>query len=872
MTTGILQKRRVCELLRQIKPDAHVEDQNAFWTYVSNQMAQQTRSNLTRAIDKGGNAARSSVSQAYSSWISKVALSARTPISRWADGGAGVERKGPGGGQRQGLQGAARQGDGPASTRTAIGKGRGAETGTATTSGRTATTTPTTTRTTASTSTTTTTTPPSTAGRTKGGSGKGSAKAAATRKTPWHELTISGHTPLAHPSGVTASKVEPKEDDEPIEQAKYNGYIMATSNAARKWVWKLAQRELAYGQVVIVQPGIPQADMRVMEDTLKEWEVKLNDERMTNLCSFSMTPTSLVLHDPALDEYAAKNVIIIHIKHDESIYPVDADGAEYLGLDIAAELPCAEDEAVDIAIDVIKPLCDEASMGEWASELFAKTERRDIVKMIQTLINEGKPDASTRVRILANRAVKYRGQLLEGARIKAIATVTLPKADTLLARSGQYGVIYEYADRDKCDHYVNVKLPLEWTVTDCNSAIAAMPQQMRKKVKGFVPSARGFMARVLPEDCTDVTKELNPKLAEELGPALGIQPTSSWLIKGLPKRISRQELINTLASSAGPWTSWFVLPKYAVNEGASRWSSWVVEAEDPPPAKMFKARGNYATIQRFVDERSMHPSARVWAKPIAQIDLEKKKQGESTRKKAPWETKDDDDIDVDQEGDNCGDDEHVRTDDHAETEDGDGWPRGAPKTPPQARTQAHSMWRTSHQAQRRRDTSYTTPTRTAPAARPRPATTDSEGTDGIAPPRNKRKGEDGSVITQLPWPTGGQPSHLADHERAAMQAEIDSKNAQIAALQESMARLQASMDAMVAALTASGAISAGAVQNFIPPAVGPVQPPHAPQPVPPQPLPPSPSPTPAQGATGVPQRENWHDTTVQEQKNSDEDM
>ncbi len=507
-----------------------------------------------------------------------------------------------------------------------------------------------------------------------------------------------------------------------------------------------------------------------------------------------------------------------------------------MGLDIAAELPCAEDEFVDIAIDVIKPLCEEANLGDWASELFGNTDRKDVVRMIQTLINDGKPDAGIRVRVLANRTVTYRGQVIEGARVKAIATVALPKAEVLLARSGQYGVVYEYADRDKSDAYVTVKLPLEWTVTDCNSSIAAMPPQLRKKVKGFVPSARGFMARVLPEDLTEVTKELNPRLAEELGPALGIHPNSTWLIKGLPKRISRQELINTLASSAGPWTSWFVLPKYAINERASRWSSWVVEAEEPPPAKMFKARGNYATIQRFVDEKSMHPSSRVWARPIAHIDLERKRQGEPSSRRVPWEAKDDDDIDVDHEGDGCDDNEdHVE--DRGDAGNPDPWPRGAPSNPPQTRAQAHSPWRTTHQAQRRRDGPCAPPARTAPAARPRPpTTTDSDGTDGIAPPRNKRKGEDGSVITQLPWPAVDQPSGLADRERAAMQAEIDSKNAQIAALQESMARLQASMDAMVAALTASGAISAGAIQNLVAPTAGPVQPLQAPQPAPPQPL------------------------------------
>ncbi len=433
MSTGILQKRRVCELLRQIKPDAHVEDQNAFWTYVNTQMAQQTRSNLTKAMDKGGNAARSSIAQAYSTWVSKVALSAKTPISRWADGGASVERKGPGGGQRQEQHGGARLGDGPATTHAPFGKGRGAEPGAATSTKRTATGTSTTTGA-ATTTSSTPTTATSTTGRTRGSSGKGVLRAASTRRTPWHDLSISDQTPIAHTSGAIAKKIDPKDEDEPITQAEYNGYIMATSNAARKWVWKLAQRESAYGQVVIVQPGIPQADMRVMEDTLKEWEVKLNDEKLTNLLSFSMTPTSLVLHDPILDEYTSKSVIIIHIRHDDSIYPVDADGACVLGLDIAAELPCAEDESVDIAIDVIRPLCDEANLGDWASELVAKTDRRDVVRMIQTLINDGKPDTTTRVRILANRTVTYRGQLLEDARVKAIATVTLPKADALLTR------------------------------------------------------------------------------------------------------------------------------------------------------------------------------------------------------------------------------------------------------------------------------------------------------------------------------------------------------------------------------------------------------------------------------------------------------
>ncbi len=254
MATGVLQKRKVCEILRQIKPDAHSEDQNAFWTYVNTKMAQQTKNSLTKAMDKGGNAARSSITQAYTTWISTVALSAKTPISRWVDGGAGVDRRGPGGGQRQEQHGRARQGDGPAATRASIGEGRGSEAGGLSSSRPTAARTSTTTGS-ATTTTSTTTAATSSARRSKGTGGKGGAKAASVHRTPWHELSISEHTPIAHPDGVVANKINPSDDDDPIEQAKYHGYIMATSTAARKWVWGLAKRELAYGRSSSCSPA-----------------------------------------------------------------------------------------------------------------------------------------------------------------------------------------------------------------------------------------------------------------------------------------------------------------------------------------------------------------------------------------------------------------------------------------------------------------------------------------------------------------------------------------------------------------------------------------------------------------------------------------
>ncbi len=114
-----------------------------------------------------------------------------------------------------------------------------------------------------------------------------------------------------------------------------------------------------------------------------------------------------------------------------------------------------------------------------------------------------------------------------------------------------------------------------------------------------------------------------------------------------------------LAASAGPWTGWYVIPKHVVSDNPGKWSSWVVEAEEPPPARAFKARGNYATIQRHVNERAMHPAARVWAKPISHLERERKGSHRNSNPKTPWDTEEQTELDVDQEGEDDG--EHAHT-------------------------------------------------------------------------------------------------------------------------------------------------------------------------------------------------------------------
>ncbi len=393
--------------------------------------------------------------------------------------------------------------------------------------------------------------------------------------------------------------------------------------------------------------------------------------------------------------------------------------------------------------------------------------------------------------------------VLSDARIKAIVTVTPQKADMLITQSGFNGVIYPHAVRERNEEYKKVKLPLEWTIPYCNTAINDLNPQQRRKVKGIVPSARGFMARVTPGDETEVTKMLNPQLAEQLGPSLGIQPNSTWLIKNLPKKISKQELINMLAANSGQWSSWFVLPKFVTGDRSSKWSTWVVEAEEPPPAKILRVRGTFATTQRYVDERAMHPSMRVWASPIAQMDVKHKGDHNRRATKVPWNVRADADLDVDFEGD----EEQTREDEDAEADGQDEQqPHTQQSTHPeeQGSQAAQSMWRTSRSiAARRRESPYP-PTRPATSTRTRSyLLTDSESTDAGKPPHKKRFGE-ATRVTQLPWPSQPSKEGLAEQERAARMAQISAKDAQIADLQMSINRMQATLDSMMNALAANG--------------------------------------------------------------------
>ncbi len=333
---------------------------------------------------------------------------------------------------------------------------------------------------------------------------------------------------------------------------------------------------------------------------------------------------------------------------------------------------------------------------------------------------------------------------------------------------------------------------------------------------GVVPTSRGFAFRVRPDDQAEATTALVPELAEQLGPALGLQPNSTWLLRNVPRRILKQDLIKLLASEAGLWTACHALPTYAVNDRRATGSTWIVEAEEPPPRRAFRARGTCVTIERYTDERTLSPACRVWAKPISQWEEAAKRVTNSRNVRTPWGDIVDDDIDVDFVGGAHGNTRNAEDEIHNQCNQWNTSNEQSQQQNQQPQQSCHPQ-RTSRVPQQgtfpmgapQRRTPYTMGDALAVAdvqRRPRAFhLTDSSGTDSSAPPKHKKRFGEASRRTSptAHWSASGD----YDHEQEAMREALKAKDDQIAALQASMTKLQSMMETVMAAMASSGAIS-----------------------------------------------------------------
>ncbi len=792
-----ISKNTVLKVFRQIAGNVDKKEQDQFWQFVSTKMPTTAKRGIHKAIEKGPDSGRASIANAIKEWRTSIYLQS-TPSSgsRQQQQQQGKQQQQqynqPQQQQRQQQQQQQHtQRPQQLDHKLASGKGKG--------EGGTRQWTPTGER--------------NTEGRGRGGDGpgKGSSKGPARGRTPWTQLLIDEQTPLLDPQGNVSKKctLTPEDEDEEVDKA--GGYVMASAATASKLVGKIARRRDWTRPLVIVHQAMNPRDKAIMRDTLKEWEDDLNlnatEENPFAPYSFDISETAVVVKDPYSDTLESREVILIHFHPEHTLLPPSAEDAATIGLEVAPELTCPEERDDEIAVTVIRPLCEEAGLAEWAKEFFDLQDKKELEKAIKKIVRGPKATTDLQMRIFADRTIKYRGQVMQGAKIRAIIRVPKEEVDELLSRSGKFGVLYDFPDRARSDNLKKVNLPLEWDINDAIKAVEELQVQARQAVLGIVPSARGFAARVRADNEAMVIPLLCPELASQLGASMGIQPNSTWAIKNLPRRLNKQDLIAMLATPVGSWTSWHVLPKYTIGDRPPRGITWIVEAEEPPPVKILKARGSCITIERFINERAMNPAVRIWAKPIAQWEKSGNLKTSRQGMRKPWHEYEDDDVDFGTDGSNDaqlhpeGRESSGRTtDDHLGSAE--------PQTLRQPTGTDQSQTLQQHNSGRTPCASMEMTIARPAQTRPRSFNlTDSSSTD-TAPPRNKCRFGDHKRKASA-WPAIQdtlQSDAKADQERSAMLAAMQAKDAQIAELTNTLARLQQTMETLMVAMTANGTL------------------------------------------------------------------
>ncbi len=593
---------------------------------------------------------------------------------------------------------------------------------------------------------------------------------------------------------------------------------MATGAHAAKLIERLAMRSDDAPPVVIIHQNLKEDDTKKMNDTLKDCEFDINSRRHGDPVFLSAEKYSLVLENPTNKDTYPQDVLVIHFSNTKTVCGLTQEGAHFLGEDVAPELDCDEDDCVEVAVIINRILAEEAEMKEWADKLFAATDKKEQVKMVQKLAGEGKLLANLNVRLLYDRTLRFRGQVHENSMLKAIITVGKDEVDAYMKRSGYFGVIFERADRQRNNDLRKIKLPLEWNLVDCCARVTNLPATVKDKVLGIIPSSRGFFARVQPEDEVEVTRELCPELAAEMGPSLGISPNASWTIRGLPKRITRQALIKMLATETPSWAPWFVIPRFATTERTDTGSTWIVDSEEPPSTRIIRTKGTCAVIERYVDTKTMQPRARVWAKPISTWAA-KVKSGRNEGCRNPWKEEQTDECQVDNDDENLQD---YQRNDAEQDQEGmdtmqDTQPREFMPVGPQRRAQPKlAPWAGRAEAQ-----PATLATARPPNTRPRSfLLSGDESSDAASAPFSKRRfGFPGRPVHAA----GGVATTQFEEEKKALQDQLNQRDAMILGLQNTIQQLQATMQAMMNAMTTAGLITADPATSLTP-SVGLAQP------------------------------------------------
>ena len=196
---------------------------------------------------------------------------------------------------------------------------------------------------------------------------------------------------------------------------------------------------------------------------------------------------------------------------------------------------------------------------------------------------------------------------MEEGRIKAVFRIPNEHVEDVLAISGKHGIIVDLDtqnsdDKENTFNLVNIKMPSDKELPDILKSIENLPPQLRKATRGILPNFRGYVLRAQCDAEEQLTKHLNPKEAEAMGPALGLKTSSSWVVKGIPNYATRAEIVTRFAAASGNgWPGWKVRPRrtLATSSAKEGTATWLLDAANEPPLRAITLNKAVITIEMF---------------------------------------------------------------------------------------------------------------------------------------------------------------------------------------------------------------------------------------------------------------------------------
>ncbi len=168
-----------------------------------------------------------------------------------------------------------------------------------------------------------------------------------------------------------------------------------------------------------------------------------------------------------------------------------------------------------------------------------------------------------------SRQLTWRGEVVAEGRITTSTRVPVEQAGELLARSGRHGIIIDVTSRGRdqdLEELAKVKLPVEWDMAESLAKIDALPAHLKKATRGIIPGARGYTLRTTKEAEADIISNLTPDVADKLGPALRLRPTSEWIVRSIPRSATKEGIILALNSPTSRWRGLTVRPNKIVGQ------------------------------------------------------------------------------------------------------------------------------------------------------------------------------------------------------------------------------------------------------------------------------------------------------------------